>query len=217
MSGIQERLQQLQPYVLSIRYFEGLPVIEVFFKERWTVPESEIIRKEKVDENSTTYMFFSQHDGIGIDELLDYAEDIINMNIEKEQKNELLRVKVKELQKFFVENSLSELEGMTFQIGKKKITNEFNPNDISIDDEIEVPKVETKPEPVLEPVLEMAEVEPKKPAQKSTQKIVNSTKIELPPKPSNGKIEVEGDQIPAEAKEGPCSCDWCIKCVDERG
>jgi hypothetical protein len=49
MSKIQERLNLLRPYVIGIRYLEGIQLVDAVLKEGWTVPESQLIQKQKVD------------------------------------------------------------------------------------------------------------------------------------------------------------------------
>ena len=216
---MQNRLEELQPYVIGIRYFQGLPVIDVIFKDKWVVPESEIIQKEKGDGDDNYYMFFSQKEGIGIDELLNHAEDIINLNIEKEKKNELFKVKINDLKKLFQSTPLNKLENMKFVLGSNHITTEFDPEEMNLDDEPEFAPVKgikerysketlvEKEEPVLEEV-----------SGESTTRIINNTQIELPPKPTNGKgtkIELEEFNVPSIT----CKCgpnDICPVCEDDK-
>ena len=96
MSKIQEKLDSLQPYVSGIRYVEGIQLVEASFSEGWIIPDSTVIRKEKIDNNF--YMFFTQVEGITIDDLLDYVKSVIDINIEREKKHELLKEKVKEFE-----------------------------------------------------------------------------------------------------------------------
>ena len=72
MSKIQERLNALRPYVIGIRYLQGIQLVDAILKEGWTVPNSQVIQKEKVDGEENYYMFFSENDDIDIDDLLDY-------------------------------------------------------------------------------------------------------------------------------------------------
>ena len=58
MSNIQSRLDSLQPYVIGIRYFEGLPIADVILKENWNIPESDIILKTKGDEKLNYWVFY---------------------------------------------------------------------------------------------------------------------------------------------------------------
>jgi hypothetical protein len=218
MSNIQNRLEELQPYVIGLRYFQGLPVVDVIFKEKWVVPNNEIISKEKGEGDENYYMFFSQQEGVGIDELLDHAESIIHLNVEKEKKNELFKVKVNELKKLFQTNPLTKLEKMKFVLGSTPITTDFDPEEINLDDEVEVPlpepKEEVKEEPILEPVD--AEVEAFNNSDGGQKVRINNTNIELPPKPTNGKkIELEDHSIKTD--DGPCTHgpeSFCNKCMD---
>ena len=81
MSKIQERLNALRPYVIGIRYLQGIQLVDAILKEGWTVPNSQVIQKEKVDGEENYYMFFSENDDIDFDDLLDYVQEIINLNI----------------------------------------------------------------------------------------------------------------------------------------
>ena len=114
MSKIQETLDELQPYVIGIRYVEGVPVVDVVFKEGWTVPDELNIKKVKGKEQINYYMLFSEVKGIGLDELLKFVEKTINLNIEREHKYELLTVKINELKEIFKHNSLEKLKTLNF-------------------------------------------------------------------------------------------------------
>ena len=46
MSKIQERLNTLRPYVIGIRYVQGIQLVDAILKEGWTVPESQLIQKK---------------------------------------------------------------------------------------------------------------------------------------------------------------------------
>lgn len=218
MSKIQERLEQLEPYVIGIRYLQKLPLIDVIFKDKWVVPDSEIIKKEKGEGDKNYFMFYSDKEGIGIDELLDYAETIINLNVEREKKNELLKVKVKELQKVFLERSLAELEQMEFSFGPTP-SMDFDPETISMDDEIIIPEVKVEePKNEVKPKKEPKKEVTKKETEEATFTSVNN-KIELPPKNKNGKVKVELEthELPTETLEGPCTHgpdEFCPKCMD---
>ena len=124
--NIQKRLDSLAPYVVGIRYAKSFPIIDVVLKEGWSVPNSDIIQIEKVDnEELNYYMFFSQKDGVGVDELLNYAEGVILFNIEREKKHELLKIKAKELQELFKNNSLDKLNKLKFVLDDDKLINDL--------------------------------------------------------------------------------------------
>lgn len=112
MSTIQEKINTLQPYLSGIRYLDGLQLVDATFKDGWVIPESKIIKKEKIEGNY--FMFYSEDKTVTIDDLLDFIGSIINLNIEREKKYELLKIKVKELQEIFKEHPLTKLETLKF-------------------------------------------------------------------------------------------------------
>jgi hypothetical protein len=121
MSKIQERLNALRPYVIGIRYLEGIQLVDAILKEGWTVPKSQLIQTEKIEGDDNYYIFFSDNDRMDIDDLLNYVQEIINLNIEREKKYELLTSKVGELQKIFKDNSLTKLQKLRFTFNEPDI------------------------------------------------------------------------------------------------
>lgn len=219
MSKIQERLNALRPYVIGIRYLQGIQLVDAVLKEGWTVPESQLIQKERVDGEDNYYMFFSDSEDIDIDDLLDYVQEIINLNIEREKKYELLKEKVAELQKIFKDCSLNKLQRLKFTFSEPDIVPALidmeNIGDESATDLIEkTAKEENKPEPKkVEP--ETPKSEPTK-SQKNgaTKKAQTHNDIELPPK--GQKIELEEFIEPTNIV---CKCgpeEICPICEEEK-
>src|SRR5215831_2807093 len=101
MTKIQETLNSLQPYLIGIRYLEGTVLVDVVFKNGWSIIESSHIKAVKGDESLNYYMFFSESPNIGLDDLLANVRKIINFNLEREKKQELLNAKIIELKKLF--------------------------------------------------------------------------------------------------------------------
>lgn len=114
MANIQKTLESLQPYVIGIRYLDGKPLIDVVFKNDWVVTNDPKIKKVKGNDEVNYYMFYSEVNDIGVDELLENVRKIINLNIEHEKKQELLKVKFNELKKLFKENPLEKLKELKF-------------------------------------------------------------------------------------------------------
>ena len=122
MSELQNRLKSLQPYLVQLRFPEGQPVVDMVFKSGWHVPQSEVIQSTKGDSKELNYhMFYSNEDGIGLDQILDYIQKVITLNIEREKKHELLKVKVTELQDLFRKNPLSKLVEMRYVLGGEQL------------------------------------------------------------------------------------------------
>ena len=86
-------------------------------------------QKATKESNNILYtMFYSKNKNL--DEILDFVEEgIIKRNLEIEQKEELLRMKVEELKRVFEDRSLTELNNLKFttednalKLGSKKPT-----------------------------------------------------------------------------------------------
>lgn len=228
MANLQKTLDALQPYVIGIRYVDGLPVVDTVFKENWTLPESTIVNVVKGEGEINYYMLYSEKEGIGIDELLDYVNTIIKANVEREKKHELLKEKVEELKKLFSKNTLSKLNKLKFVFGGEDFIPEIDEinleepksesaieNNIS-DNHI---NVETDKEQISDEELEMIEEEKRaenfrkiqKQKKKDTQVKKLSSKIELPPK----KILQAVTELDIEE----CECgpdEACDKCINKK-
>ena len=116
MSSINSRLKSLQPYVIGLLFSKGIAVIDTILKDKWVVPENEIIKIGTKKEKPNYYMFYSEVESVGVDELLDYIEYSIGINVEREKKEILLKEKIKELETLFSEESLERLENLVFII-----------------------------------------------------------------------------------------------------
>lgn len=137
MKKLEDALKELFPYLIGIRYLEGTPVVDAVFKEGWTVPDDSKIKKAKGNDELNYYMIFSEIDGIGLDDLLNYVDKTIKVNLEREKKHDLLRTKVNELKEIFKKNSLTKLQRLKFSFAEEELVPNLNDFDIDIDDELE--------------------------------------------------------------------------------
>lgn len=137
MANIQKTLDALQPYVIGIRYIEGMSVVDAVFKDGWTVPESEIVKKVKGDESLNYYMIFSEKEGVGLDELLDFVSVTIKVNQEREKKHELLKVKVDELKELFKKTPLDKLISLKFSFNDEDFIPKLDEFDVNLTDDVE--------------------------------------------------------------------------------
>ena len=140
MSNLQKTLESLQPYVIGIRYLKGIPLIDVVLTEGWTLPEDSKITRAKGDEALNYHMIFSETPGIGLDELLAYVDKTIKVNLEREKKHELLKLKVNQLKELFKKTPLGKLEKLKFTFGEEDFIT--NMSDIDID-------LDVKPVPII--------------------------------------------------------------------
>ena len=113
---IQKRIDLLSPYFRGIKIAENYKIVEFHFKKDWNIPETEMEFQQKaVKENGNILytMFYSNEKTL--DEILNFVEEnVIKINLEIEQKEELLRMKVEELKRVFEDKSLSELNNLKF-------------------------------------------------------------------------------------------------------
>lgn len=236
MSNIQKTLDSLQPYVIGIRYLEGTPLVDAVFKEGWTVPDDPSVKKLKGNEEMNYYMIFSETQGIGLDELLEYVAKTIKINEEREKKHELLKVRVNELKELFKRTPLVKLNRLKFTFADEELVpklDEFEVDDSYDEAPVEQPAVqqlETPSTPITyvdenknpielteeeKEILEeeaRAERNRKAMAQKKKPSPA-AAKIELPPKK---KIEM----AIANDYDSDCECgpdEACTKCIDKKG
>tara|TARA_R110000803_G_scaffold74903_4_gene139069 strand:+ start:4625 stop:5242 length:618 start_codon:yes stop_codon:yes gene_type:complete len=199
MSEIQNKLDSLQPYIVGIRYIQGLQVVDAVFKDGWTVPESDIIRKELVEEGKNYYMFYTEKEKVTFDDLLEYVEGIITINIEKENKEKLFKIKVKELQEAFKKSSLKKLSALKFTFTEVDNLPTLNESiEIKLDEEIEVKVPESKDE--------KDETE----ASGTNVTKVKGQEIELPPKGEKIVLEEHSSNIVCKCAEN----EVCPVCED---
>lgn len=237
MANLQKTLDALQPYVISIRYLEGLPVVDVIFKDGWTLPESDVIKRVKGDEGLNYYMLFSEKDTIGLDELLEYVDLVIKFNVEREKKHELLKEKVNELKELFKKIPLTKLKRLKFSFSDEELVPEledfdlteeasipspiYKPSDIDDTENASITNVEevnVHQEEYSEEEAEMIAEEERaenyrkiKTANNKNEQVKNILQnIELPPKKSiQNALMIEAD----------CNCgpdEACSKCIEQK-
>lgn len=155
MSNLQNELQALQPYLVGIRYMDNIPIVEAVFKEGWVLPEHKNIQRIKAENESNHFMLFSQVKGVGLDDLLKYLETIIKLNIEREKKVELLKIKVQELKDIFLKNSLSKLQKLKFSFTDDELIDDIE--NLTIEDPQQLQQeidAHQEPKPVIQELIE---------------------------------------------------------------
>lgn len=118
MGNIQKTLDSLKPYIIGIRYVDGVPVVDVLFKNEWVVPEDKGIKRIKGNEELNYYMLYSELEGYDVDDLLKYVDRTIKLNQEREKKHELLILKINELKDLFKRNGLEKLTQLKFSFNE---------------------------------------------------------------------------------------------------
>ena len=89
MGNINDKVKELHPHVLSIRFTNGLTVVDCAFKDGWALPSSSVVGNETTPDKPNYYMLYPLNEKVGIDEMLDYVTYVIKANIERELKIKL--------------------------------------------------------------------------------------------------------------------------------
>jgi hypothetical protein len=115
---IQERFNELQPYLRGVKLAGEFSVVECILKNTWKIDgviatgiQYKSGKESEDHKGYVSHMFWGED---SIDNLINALEVVINTNIENEQKQALLRSKVEELKKMFEDKSLDELKGLKF-------------------------------------------------------------------------------------------------------
>lgn len=139
--NFQEVLQFLFPYLHGIRKLNQYLSVELIFPKTWEFPQS-IIEKAQVEQNEKysgegyhlIFVAEVSHD-TKVDEMLDVIANLITHNLEKEEKERLLKSKVIELKEIFKNASLEDLKTLKFDF------EEYDDIDELLEDEIETDEV----------------------------------------------------------------------------
>lgn len=216
MKTIKNRLKELEPYVISIRFTKGLTVVDTLFKTGWVVPNSDSVGHEVIKEKPNYYMLYPVGEDTGLDEMLDYVEYVITVNVERELKSQLLHEKINELKQIFSQESLKRCEGLEFTFGNGIIEMDDSADNLLSELPIiasKTPPKKTKESKTKEDNLDITEGVNKPIV---TAKVGNET-FDLPPK--------KGEKIILEEYNEPdivCKCDpnnpneVCPICIDEK-
>lgn len=130
--NLYEQLNKIFPYLLSIRKLEGYVSVDIEFPTTWKLPKKYIDEKMVVEQKTAKpdfrcLSFATQFNEETLDKLFDNLNNIINYNLEREEKERLFETKVMELKNFFDKAKLTDLKSLEFQI-----KNEFK---VTLDDE----------------------------------------------------------------------------------
>jgi hypothetical protein len=103
---IEKSFNELYPYLKGIKKTDNYRIIETNLKSTWEI--------NLIDEVSVKdHIFFSE--SLGFDDLLDWFKtNVVEYNLEIEEKERLLKMKVEELKRVFESKNLDELNNLKF-------------------------------------------------------------------------------------------------------
>jgi hypothetical protein len=144
---IDNIFKELDPYLRGMKKADNYSVVEVNLKNSWLIPQHATIENQSKPTKTngiTYYMFYSE--SVGFDGIIDWLKkDVVDMNIELEQKEKLLKSKVEQLKEIFENSSLEELEKMDFGKSKEnplKLGNKTNKEE-KVEDKTDTKKEKT--------------------------------------------------------------------------
>lgn len=116
--SLQERLKNLRPYVVGLRFVKEMPVVDVNIKDGWEILDSDKISINKSEKVKNYLMFYSEDPNTDIDYVLDFVESIIEHNKEIEAKDILFKTYVDMLKDIFKTSSYESLKKLEFKFNK---------------------------------------------------------------------------------------------------
>lgn len=119
MTSLQDRLKNLRPYVVGIRFVKDMPVVDVNIKDGWKILSNDKISINKSEKTKNYLMFYSENPSMEIDEILDFVESCIDYNKEIEAKEILFKTYINTLKNIFENSSYEELKNLEFKLPKK--------------------------------------------------------------------------------------------------
>jgi len=116
MSSIDDKINEIKGYIVSMRYNKGMAIVDVKLRSGWVIPKSKVVGAVAYDKSPDTYMFYSEDENILIDDIIEYVKHVVKINIDREAKENLLKAKLIELREYFKMHDLSELETLKFVV-----------------------------------------------------------------------------------------------------
>jgi hypothetical protein len=121
--SIYKELTPIIDYLTQIRKLENYLVFDVAFPMTWKILKKHIIEDKFVNNGTSNELlnlsFVSEYDEKNINIIQDNILNIINYNLEREEKERLLEMKINELKTIFDKESLDNLKNFKFDINKK--------------------------------------------------------------------------------------------------
>jgi len=227
---LSEKLGSLHPYLIGIRYIEGIPVVDIVLKDDWTTLENNKIIAKKGDEGLNYYMFFNNDESLNLDDILTHVELTINFNIEREKKHELLVQKINELKEIFKKTPLSNLKKLRFQFQSSEdiltpSLSEFTPDQTTYEPIVENNEIDdntqsltTDNTPQMELSEEDKEILEEEARGERNRKLIESNKSKSSVKNIHKKIELPPKKN-IDNLNNYCSCEpneACDICIDDK-
>ena len=115
-----ELLSHLFPYMSGIRKVKQYVSIDLVFPTGWTFP-TEIVEKTNVVQNenykgSGTFLSFVAEPDEKLEQTIENIFELIGYNLERQEKEILLKNKIQELKQIFESSKLNDLQNLKFEL-----------------------------------------------------------------------------------------------------
>lgn len=115
-----ELLSYLFPYMSGIRKVKQYVSIDLVFPTNWTFP-TEIVEKTNVVQNenykgSGTFLSFVAEPDEKLEQTIETIFELIGYNLERQEKEILLKNKIQELKQIFESSKLNDLQNLKFEL-----------------------------------------------------------------------------------------------------
>jgi hypothetical protein len=119
--NLYEDLNDIFPFLISIRKLENYISIDVEFPVSWKLPKKYVDEKAVLEQKTSRqdfrcFSFATNFEEVALTNSFNNLRGIINYNLEREEKERLFEMKVKELKTLFEKASLDELKELAFQV-----------------------------------------------------------------------------------------------------
>lgn len=127
---LYENLEQILPYLVSIRKLDKFLSIDVSFPEKWKlikkfVDKESVAEQKQISEGNRTFSFFCEITESSLEAQIENIKGLILYNKEYEAKELLLVQKKNELDLFFNKHPINDLYNLTFDIKKENLNIEY--------------------------------------------------------------------------------------------
>jgi len=117
-------IQNLTPYLMSIRVIESVISIDILFPNTWKIPkkfvdEKSVLEDESPDKEYRFFSFVCEFNEENFTNIYTSILNIIKYNKDREEKEKLFQEKVNELKTVFDKQSLDELKKLKFDLENK--------------------------------------------------------------------------------------------------
>jgi hypothetical protein len=122
--SLYKEFSSLLPYLQSVRKLENYLSFDVSFPNTWKLPkkyvdEEKVMEQSSKVENHRFFSFVSEISEDSVGAISDNLKNIIQYNLELEEKDKLFQNKVNELKTIFEKQNLNNLKDLSFEMKPK--------------------------------------------------------------------------------------------------